>query len=136
VDGHVYHQVMGDDTYALRHAAYGLGLTWLDVEEPLRYKFLVAATPIDEQHVDLRLLFLIHEGVGVTEISKQGRSILGTIEKNTALDVGIWSRKAYHDRPPLVAGDGPIGVFRKWAKQVYEEPARLAAVSDEIAAVS
>ena len=120
VEDHVYHQVMGDDTYALRHAAYGLGLTWLDVDEPLRYKFLVAATPIDEQHVDLRLLFLIYEGAGATEISQQGRSILGTIEKNTALDVEIWSRKAYHERPPLVAGDGPIGVMRKWARQFYE----------------
>ena len=120
VDGHVYHQVMGDDSYAIRHAAYGLGLTWLDVEQPLRYKFLVAATPIDQQNVDLRLLFLIYEGEGVTEISKQGRSILGTIGKNTALDVEIWGRKAYNERPPLVAGDGPIGVFRKWAKQFYE----------------
>jgi hypothetical protein len=120
VEDHVYHQVMGDDSYALRHAAYGLGLTWLDVDEPLRYKFLVAATPIDEQHVDLRLLFLIDEGSGATELSKQGRSILGTIERNTALDVGIWSRKAYHERPPLVAGDGPIGVMRKWARQFYE----------------
>jgi phenylpropionate dioxygenase-like ring-hydroxylating dioxygenase large terminal subunit len=118
-EGHIYHQVMGDDSYALRHAAYGLGLTWLNVDEPLRYKFLVAGTPIDEQYVDLRLLFLLHMP-GETELPKQGHSILRTIEKNTSLDVNIWSHKAYHDRPPLVAGDGPIGVMRKWAKQFYE----------------
>jgi hypothetical protein len=99
---------------------YGLGLSWLDVDEPLRYKFLVAATPIDEQHVDLRLLFLIDEGEGATELSKQGHSILRTIEKNTSLDVAIWGRKIYRERPPLVAGDGPIGVMRKWARQFYE----------------
>ncbi|HYD09861.1 MAG TPA: hypothetical protein VEA78_07145, partial [Acidimicrobiales bacterium] len=118
-DGHIYHQVMGDDSYALRHDAYGLGLTWLNVDEPLRYKFLVAGTPIDEQHVDLKLLFLIY-APGETELPKQGHSILRTIEKNTSLDVGIWTHKAYHERPPLVAGDGPIGVMRKWAKQFYE----------------
>lgn len=118
-DGHIYRQVMGDDSYALRHAAYGLGLTWLEVEAPLRYKFLVAGTPVDDEHVDLRLLFLIHQP-GESELSDQGRSILKTIEKNTSLDVGIWTHKAYHERPPLVAGDGPIGVMRKWAKQFYE----------------
>lgn len=118
-EGHIYHQVMGDDSYALRHDAYGLGLTWLNVDEPLRYKFLVAGTPIDEQYLDLRLLFLIY-APGETELPKQGHSILRTIEKNTSLDVNIWSHKAYNERPPLVAGDGPIGVMRKWAKQFYE----------------
>jgi hypothetical protein len=118
-EGHIYHQVMGDGSYALRHAAYGLGLTWLNVDAPLRYKFLVAGTPIDEQFLDLRLLFLIY-APGETELPKQGHSILRTIEKNTSLDVNIWSHKAYRDRPPLVAGDGPIGVMRKWAKQFYE----------------
>ena len=32
----------------------------------------------------------------------------------------IWEHKVYRDRPTLVAGDGPIGVFRKWAAQFYE----------------
>lgn len=118
-DGHIYHQRMGDDSYALRHDVYGLGLTWLNVDEPLRYQFLVAGTPIDAEYTDLRLLFLIFQP-GETELTPQGHSILRTIEKNTALDVGIWTHKAYHDRPPLVAGDGPIGVMRKWAKQFYE----------------
>jgi 3-ketosteroid 9alpha-monooxygenase subunit A len=119
-EDHIYRQVMGDETYSLKHAVYGLGLSWLDVEQPLSYKFLVASTPIDEQHVDMRLLFLIDEGEGATELSKQGHSILRTIERNTSLDVDIWSRKIYRDRPPLVAGDGPIGVMRKWSKQFYE----------------
>jgi 3-ketosteroid 9alpha-monooxygenase subunit A len=118
-EGHMYHQVMGDDAFALRHEVYGLGFSRLDIESP-RYRFTVAATPIDEQHIDLRLLFLIYEGEGATEISKKGQSIMGVIVKNTALDVKIWSHKAYHDRPQLVAGDGPIGVMRKWAKQFYE----------------
>src|SRR5581483_5984677 len=55
-DDHVFHQVMGDGSYALTQVAYGLGLAWLEVEAPVRYRLLVAATPIDQQHVDLRLL--------------------------------------------------------------------------------
>ncbi|MCU1368243.1 MAG: Vanillate O-demethylase oxygenase subunit protein, partial [Ilumatobacteraceae bacterium] len=120
IDDHVYRQVMGDDTYALRHNVYGLGLAWLDVDAPLKYRFLVASTPVDEQYVDMRLLFLIHEGDGATELSAKGRSIIELISKNTSLDVVIWGHKVYRDRPPLVAGDGPIGVMRKWARQFYE----------------
>jgi 3-ketosteroid 9alpha-monooxygenase subunit A len=117
---HIYHQVMGDDSYALAQVAYGLGLAWLDVDAPVRYRLLVAATPIDEEYVDLRLLFLVDEGPGATELSSTGRSIVEVISKNTSLDVAIWQHKVYRERPPLVAGDGPIGVFRKWARQFYE----------------
>jgi phenylpropionate dioxygenase-like ring-hydroxylating dioxygenase large terminal subunit len=35
-DGHIYRQVMGDDSYALRHEVYGLGLSWLNVDAPRR----------------------------------------------------------------------------------------------------
>lgn len=119
-DEHIYRQVMGDESYSLKHTVYGLGLSWLEVDAPLKYRFMVAGTPIDEQWVDLRLLFLIDEGPGATELSNKGRSIMGLISRNTSMDVEIWSHKIYHDRPPLVAGDGPIGVMRKWAKQFYE----------------
>jgi len=117
---HIFHQVMGDDTYALTQVAYGLGLAWLDVDEPVRYRLLVAATPIDEQYVHLRLLFLVDEGEGATELSGKGRAVVDLIASQTSRDVEIWGHKVYRDRPALVAGDGAIGVFRKWAKQFYE----------------
>jgi nitrite reductase/ring-hydroxylating ferredoxin subunit len=124
---HIFHQVMGDDSYALTQVAYGLGLAWLDVDFPVRYRLLVAATPIDEQRTELRLLFLVDEGEGATEISAQGKAIIEVISRNTAMDVVIWEHKTYRDRPALVAGDGPIGVFRKWARQFYEADAASAA---------
>ena len=37
------------------------------------------------------------------------------------------SVRFHRDRPALVAGDGPIGVFRKWARQFYEADAASAA---------
>ncbi|MHB8466820.1 MAG: Rieske 2Fe-2S domain-containing protein [Acidimicrobiales bacterium] len=118
--GHIFHQVMGDDTYALTQVAYGLGLAWLEVEEPVRYRLLVAATPIDEEHVELRLLFLVDEGPGATELSSKGWSAVELISGQTSRDVVIWEHKVFRERPLLVPGDGAIGVFRKWAKQFYE----------------
>lgn len=47
-------------------------------------------------------------------------------------DFPIWERKAYLDKPILAGGDGPIGRYRRWARQFYdwpEEPARAAAVA-------
>ncbi len=125
-NGPVYHQVMGDGSYALTQVAYGLGLAWLEVEAPVRYRLLVAATPVDEQHVDLRLLFLVDEGIGATALSSKGRSAVALISGQTSRDVVIWEHKTFRDRPMLVPGDGPIGVFRKWAKQFYEPTAELA----------
>jgi len=34
-------------------------------------------------------------------------------------DFPIWETKAYLERPLLAGGDGPIGSYRKWARQFY-----------------
>jgi nitrite reductase/ring-hydroxylating ferredoxin subunit/putative sterol carrier protein len=36
-------------------------------------------------------------------------------------DFAIWENKVYLDRPMLAAGDGPIGRYRRWARQFYGE---------------
>ena len=35
-------------------------------------------------------------------------------------DFPIWENKAYLERPVLAGGDGPIGRYRRWARQFYE----------------
>ena len=40
--------------------AFGLGLVWLRTRD--RIVFLTATTPIDDQYVELRLLFLVERG--------------------------------------------------------------------------
>jgi nitrite reductase/ring-hydroxylating ferredoxin subunit/putative sterol carrier protein len=37
-------------------------------------------------------------------------------------DFPIWENKAYLERPLLAGGDGPIGRYRRWARQFYEGP--------------
>lgn len=56
------------------------------------------------------------------------RAILHDVEQ----DRFIWAHKSHLERPALVPTDGPIGAFRKWARQLYEGPlpeAKPAAVS-------
>jgi hypothetical protein len=43
--------------------------------------------------------------------------------RDFAADIRIWENKRYQDPPRLVAGDGPIGPYRKWARQFYRDTA-------------
>jgi nitrite reductase/ring-hydroxylating ferredoxin subunit/putative sterol carrier protein len=50
-----------------------------------------------------------------------------------ARDFPIWENKAYLERPLLAAGDGPIGAYRKWARQFYVRPSVDARPEREVA---
>lgn len=124
IDGHVYRQrsLIGEtgETFTSQEA-HGLGLVWLRSGD--RIVFLTATTPIDDQYVDLRLLFLVNEGPGATEISPQSKAMVDAIAENTGRDVPIWEHKVYRERAPLVRGDGPINELRRWARQFHETDA-------------
>ena len=127
IDGDVYRQTMtghaddGTEVFRIIQEAHGVGLIWLTVDGPPDTRFLTAVTPIDESTCELRLLFLLHEGPGATQISDAGRASIQATIDNTANDLPIWEHKAYLDRPLLVAGDGPINQMRRWARQFYPE---------------
>ena len=37
-------------------------------------------------------------------------------------DLDVWSYKRYIEKPILAKGDGPIGIYRRWAAQFYSMP--------------
>jgi hypothetical protein len=45
------------------------------------------------------------------------------IKRQLEADIQIWENKVYLPSPMLVKGDGPIGIYRKWVKRFYSEPA-------------
>lgn len=126
-DGHIYRQRtitrVGDDEQVFTQDAYGLGLVWLRQrgERRLEYTFLTATTPIDEESVHLRVLFVVNEGAGATAVSDASRTALAVVIDNIARDIPIWEHKVYRERPPLVRGDGPIPLIRHWARQFYPD---------------
>jgi 3-ketosteroid 9alpha-monooxygenase subunit A len=122
LDGHVYRQrtCLPDGFEVTRQEAHGMGLVWLHSSSRMPFTFLTATTPIDDQTVSLRLLFLVHEGEGATELSAMGRMIVDSTSENTGRDVPIWEHKVYRERAPLVPGDGPINELRRWCRQFYE----------------
>jgi phenylpropionate dioxygenase-like ring-hydroxylating dioxygenase large terminal subunit len=121
-DGHIYRQrsiavIDGNPWEFTRQEAQGLGLIWLVSGGDEPYWFLTATTPVDDEHIELRLLYLVQQDG--TELSAANRARLDATSENVARDVPIWEHKAYVERAPLIPDDGPIRTIRQWAKQFY-----------------
>ncbi len=111
---------------------HGLGYSLVQVEvrsHGFRTRQLVLSTPTAPGHIDLRL------GVSVEQLSDKGlgallprrriadaiaRFILVMYVHDVGQDFRIWEHKRYLPHPALADGDGPIGAYRRWARQFYE----------------
>ncbi len=52
--------------------------------------------------------------------------------KDVLQDIPMWSTKAYVNLPALAEGDGPIGPYRRWARQFYDDaPVSLRAMGGQ-----
>jgi len=125
VDGPVYRQETigrGDDgriVWQTQQTLHGLGLIVLRTPGPKPTISLNTITPIDEETVDLRVLYLVDEGEDARALSAPARAMLEAVASTIGDDVPIWEHKVYRERPALVPGDGPIATLRGWARQFY-----------------
>lgn len=114
---------------------YGLGYARVEVDVKtfgLNTRQFVLARPLDEDTVEL------HIGMSVKRVEAPGRvhPLLGALprdwlterianasikefEADVSQDLPIWNNKTYVTPPALALGDGPVGRYRKWAKQFY-----------------
>jgi phenylpropionate dioxygenase-like ring-hydroxylating dioxygenase large terminal subunit len=127
--GHVLHAVseilmrtpMGKTSGIVDVHAHGFGFTTTRFTGIVETLLVSSATTIDEEHVDVRFSFtlkkLAHKDVTLTV----GKHYIAEIERQLEQDIPIWENKVYVHPPLLVDGDGPIGLYRKWARQFYSE---------------
>jgi nitrite reductase/ring-hydroxylating ferredoxin subunit len=108
---------------------FGLGYSLVEVRvrrPELEARLWVLPTPIDEQRVTLRLAASVR---GHARRLPATRVVDGTLAQLVLLgfahsakaDFPIWENKQYRERPALAVGDGPIGIYRRWARQFYED---------------
>lgn len=101
---------------------HGLGYSFVEVKvdrPPLESRTFVFATPIDAEHIELRIALAVKR-FGVPAIERAAlhaafRSYRADVEQ----DFVIWNNKVRVERPALADGDGPIGRYRRWAQQFY-----------------
>lgn len=121
-------------------AVRGLGYSQVEVkveELGLCTRQFVLATPVDETHVDLRIGMAMTKGDAPSGFAARlirllphalfdalvARSAFREYVRDVSEDIPIWTHKRYADPPRLAEGDGPIGRYRRWARQFYPEPA-------------
>lgn len=112
---------------------YGLGIAVIDisfVDTAITVRQLILTTPIDASSVDVTLaatVRLANHPLGSAGILRRslmqrvlGKGVLEAVSFELHRDKKIWTNKTYLERPGLCAADGPIGKYRKWARQFYE----------------
>jgi nitrite reductase/ring-hydroxylating ferredoxin subunit len=115
---------------------HGLGYSQVEVtvaELGFQSRQFVLAAPAEEGKIELRVGMCMRRVKGARGVIA---GILGllpaalfdafvasvafdTFVHDVAADVPIWSTKRYADPPRLAEGDGPIGRYRRWARQFY-----------------
>ena len=98
---------------------FGLGyiVTWF--RRAIDICAVSSVTPVDEEHVDVRFSWLARRSDGNIIRKRVVNAVAAAALKVFREDISIWEKKAYLERPLLIAEDGPIREFRGWAKQFY-----------------
>jgi 3-ketosteroid 9alpha-monooxygenase subunit A len=106
---------------------FGLGITVTTpkIMDKMEMQVLTSLTPIDLEHVDVRMMFRWRRPTQHPEsvVKAMAETAMMDLNKQLDHDIRIWEKKRYVARPILCQGDGPILKFRQWARRFYTQPA-------------
>jgi len=99
---------------------HGLGLVVAHIQTPMvELAVLLTTTPLDEQHVELRMEVAIKKsGNRLRDLALRAwmpREISREFER----DIPVWEAKIYCERPLVCRTEGDILRVRRWAAQFY-----------------
>jgi len=112
----------GEQAGRIEIEAHGLGYGTTRFSGIADLLLVTAGTPIDGDHVHMRLQLSVRRLADADATRGVGRAFLAEIERQFAQDIPIWENKIHLERPLLCHGDGPIGALRRWARQFYSAP--------------
>jgi nitrite reductase/ring-hydroxylating ferredoxin subunit len=115
---------------------WGLGYSRVHVTDlswGLDLRLLVLPTPIDADQVELRIGLTVRDfrvsrrvPASLRRLPRAvtdgllARALLRVYRSEVEQDFEIWTHKRYVGTPALASGDGPIGHYRRWARQFYD----------------
>lgn len=103
--------------------SYGFGFSVVRFTGIVETIIVSSVTPIDGEYVDVRFSFKTKKLGNEQVTSNVAKAFIAEIERQMGQDIPIWEHKVMKVPPMLCDGDGPIGLFRRWAKQFYMEGA-------------
>ncbi|MFT7621432.1 MAG: 3-ketosteroid 9alpha-monooxygenase subunit A [Myxococcota bacterium] len=98
---------------------HGFGYTTTRFKGLVETLLVSSATAIEEELTEIRFTFIVKKLGGASTTAGIGRAFVKEVSIQLEQDIPIWENKIYVDPPMLCDGDGPVGIFRKWAKQFY-----------------
>lgn len=109
---------------------HGLGYSFVDVSVPgfgFRTQQFVLTRPVQggelELTIGIRARLRKESASGVVQAVQRGigellgLAIMQGYKADVGQDIPIWADKRFLARPALADGDGPIGAYRRWARQ-------------------
>lgn len=130
-------RALGPILFEFEPEIWGLGYSMVRVTIPERdidARLLVLATPVGDDRIELRLASRVSTALDRAKVHPLAQLLpaaqvarlanhflLRAFASDAAADFTIWENKRYVERPRLARGDGPIGQYRKWAKQFYSD---------------
>jgi nitrite reductase/ring-hydroxylating ferredoxin subunit/putative sterol carrier protein len=96
----------------------------------LRTRQRIHPTPIDDGRIAIFAVGNTMEMPDPAYTADIDEIFWGAFTSDFPRDFPIWENKAYLERPLLAGGDGPIGTYRRWAKQFYAAAERPAAAPE------
>lgn len=98
---------------------FGFGMFTARYNGLIETLIISAVTPIDDEHVDVRFTFTIKRLPDEGATAFVAQTFIEEACRQVEQDISVWEHKKFLPRPLLCEGDGPIGTFRKWARQFY-----------------
>lgn len=117
----------------IRITAWGLGYSRVEVEDALvgaRFRLLVLPTPLEAGRLRLTVGLSVQDPVRSPHRGWRllprwlARGVVAPLAlriyaRDVENDFAIWAHKGWVAQPALAEGDGPIGLYRAWARQFY-----------------
>jgi phenylpropionate dioxygenase-like ring-hydroxylating dioxygenase large terminal subunit len=130
-----FHEAIDIDVWGLGYSRVHV----TDLSLGLDLRLLVLATPLDADHIELRIGLSVRDfrasprvPAGLRWVPRAmtdrllARVLLRIYRGELEQDLAIWRHKQYVDRPALAVGDGPVALYRRWARQFYDDPSSVA----------
>jgi phenylpropionate dioxygenase-like ring-hydroxylating dioxygenase large terminal subunit len=112
---------MGKVKGQVESISYGFGYALTRFTGIVETLLVASITPIDDEYVDVRFSFAVKKLPSGDATSTVGAAFIREVERQLGQDIPIWENKIYVSPPLLAEGDGPVGVFRRWCKQFYQD---------------
>ncbi len=112
---------------SIQVTAYGFGFTTTRFTGIVDTLLCTSVTAIDEEFVDVHFNFTV-KSMGNEAVTRGvGKAFVKEVSRQLEQDIPVWENKIFVKQPLICDGDGPIGLFRSWARQFYDRAPAVAA---------